>query len=196
MSHGRFFLDHDAIHDRMTGKHVGMQAEIDWQPRLLSLLNDMWEQITALERSGLKAASPAAPDDGKDPIPNIPVSPSESMYQAAYKAWQDDLATRIETPELIEHYPEFRWRKPFARTWKAMRDAFLRDCMEDNRRADMAPQGWQQGAAREIASILDGIDRTQADNEGWWETSAGAEFGARILERIYAVFKRHQEGKA
>ena len=59
-----------------------------------------------------------------------------------------------------------------------------------------APQGWQQGAASEIASILDGIDRTQTDNEGWWETSAGAEFGARILERIYAVLKRHQEGEA
>jgi len=45
MNHDRFFLDHGAIHDRLTGKHVGMQAEIDWQPRLLSLLNDMWEQI-------------------------------------------------------------------------------------------------------------------------------------------------------
>lgn len=59
MSHDRFFLDHGAIHDRMTRKHVGMQAEIGWQPRLLSLLNDMWEQITALERSGRTVAAPS-----------------------------------------------------------------------------------------------------------------------------------------
>lgn len=70
MSHDRFFLDHGAIHDRMTRKHVGMQAEIGWQPRLLSLLNDMWEQITALERSGRTVAAPSPslgePDDVLD----------------------------------------------------------------------------------------------------------------------------------
>lgn len=36
-----------------------------------------------------------------------------------------------------------------------------------------------------IAKLLDGIDMTENESEsGWWETSSGAEFGARILAKI------------
>ena len=34
-----------------------------------------------------------------------------------------------------------------------------------------------------ILNILDGIDRTEEEN-GWWETSDGAEFGKNILAKI------------
>ena len=37
----------------------------------------------------------------------------------------------------------------------------------------------------EIKKILIGIDKTELENpEGWWETSAGAEFGANKLKQI------------
>lgn len=35
-----------------------------------------------------------------------------------------------------------------------------------------------------ILAILDGIDRTETDRNGWWETSTGAAFGAGILKQI------------
>lgn len=38
-----------------------------------------------------------------------------------------------------------------------------------------------------ILTILKGIDCTETeDPDGWWETSAGAEFGAGILDAIRA----------
>ena len=37
-----------------------------------------------------------------------------------------------------------------------------------------------------VASILDGIDRTELE-DGWWETSAGAESGREALEKIRAA---------
>lgn len=39
----------------------------------------------------------------------------------------------------------------------------------------------------EIIWLLSGIDQTETDAPGgWWETSTGAKFGARILEAIRA----------
>jgi hypothetical protein len=35
-----------------------------------------------------------------------------------------------------------------------------------------------------IVKILDGIDRTELDDNGWWETSFGAKFGASVLAAI------------
>jgi hypothetical protein len=41
-----------------------------------------------------------------------------------------------------------------------------------------------------IEEILKGIDKTEIDaEEGWWETSTGAEFGAERLRQIRALFK-------
>lgn len=46
----------------------------------------------------------------------------------------------------------------------------------------------QQVAAAEreaIIKLLDGIDGDECSHpKGWWQTSAGAEFGARIIARI------------
>jgi len=42
---------------------------------------------------------------------------------------------------------------------------------------------------KQINSILDGIDRTELDNNpGWWETSDGASFGSLKLKQIMALF--------
>lgn len=47
-----------------------------------------------------------------------------------------------------------------------------------------------------VTSILDGIDRTELD-DGWWETSAGAEFGREKLEEIRAcMIKKPTEKSA
>lgn len=36
-----------------------------------------------------------------------------------------------------------------------------------------------------IKDILDGIDREETEDQtGWWETSTGAEFGAKKLDEI------------
>jgi hypothetical protein len=37
--------------------------------------------------------------------------------------------------------------------------------------------------------ILDGIDRTETDRDGWWETSTGATFGAGVLRQIEDAFR-------
>lgn len=44
-----------------------------------------------------------------------------------------------------------------------------------------------------ILEILDGIDKAETDrrNGGWWETSQGAEFGARKLKEIQAILENH-----
>lgn len=37
----------------------------------------------------------------------------------------------------------------------------------------------------QIEKILEGIDKTEMEDEnGWWETSTGAEFGAQKLEEL------------
>lgn len=47
-----------------------------------------------------------------------------------------------------------------------------------------------------VTSILDGIDRTELD-DGWWETSAGAEFGREKLEEIRSsMIKKSAEKSA
>lgn len=41
-----------------------------------------------------------------------------------------------------------------------------------------------------IREILKGIDKDQCESEeGWWETSKGAEFGKRKLEDIIKLLK-------
>ena len=41
---------------------------------------------------------------------------------------------------------------------------------------------------KEIERLLDGIDRIESDDDGWWETSAGAEKGTEIIAAIRALF--------
>ena len=35
-----------------------------------------------------------------------------------------------------------------------------------------------------LDAILDGIDRDESDDKGWWETSTGAAFGARKMDEL------------
>ena len=43
---------------------------------------------------------------------------------------------------------------------------------------------------KEVKEILKGIDETQTDSEeGWWETSTGAEFGYSKLEDIIVAIE-------
>lgn len=38
---------------------------------------------------------------------------------------------------------------------------------------------------QELTSILKGIDKTETESdEGWWETSSGAEFGRNKLKEV------------
>ena len=44
----------------------------------------------------------------------------------------------------------------------------------------------------EIKAILSGIDCTESSSEnGWWETSTGAEFGAQKLNEVIEAINRH-----
>ncbi len=52
----RFFIDHGVVHDRVTGQHVGMEAEPSNPERLLALLHE-------LEMAALEAEIRADPDD-------------------------------------------------------------------------------------------------------------------------------------
>lgn len=47
-----------------------------------------------------------------------------------------------------------------------------------------------------VEAALDGIDRTETENgSGWWETSEGAAFGARVLEDVRALLRIEQGGE-
>lgn len=44
-----------------------------------------------------------------------------------------------------------------------------------------------------IEQILTGIDRWELDDEqGWWETDTGVEFGKERLELIRKLFEEHE----
>ena len=48
----------------------------------------------------------------------------------------------------------------------------------------------------DIAKILHGIDMDECENDdGWWETSTGAEYGASVLAEIKALFEEAGERK-
>ena len=40
-----------------------------------------------------------------------------------------------------------------------------------------------------VEKVLDGINREE-DNDGWWETSAGATFGQEIFNKIESIKER------
>ena len=45
----------------------------------------------------------------------------------------------------------------------------------------------------EIVALLEGIDKEQNTETGWWETSTGAKFGADILEKIKELLRKASE---
>ena len=40
-----------------------------------------------------------------------------------------------------------------------------------------------------VRQTLNGIDRTETEREGWWETSTGAEFGRKKLAELEALLR-------
>ena len=48
----------------------------------------------------------------------------------------------------------------------------------------------QKEILKQILIILDGIDKTEIEkSNGWWETSNGATFGSKCLEKIKRLFE-------
>ncbi len=48
----------------------------------------------------------------------------------------------------------------------------------------------REDALRRLREITDGIDRDETEDEaGWWETSVGAEFGARKLSELESLIR-------
>lgn len=45
----------------------------------------------------------------------------------------------------------------------------------------------------EIVALLEGIDKEQNTETGWWETSTGAKFGKQKLDEIIAILKKARE---
>ena len=47
----------------------------------------------------------------------------------------------------------------------------------------------QERAKAEVGELLKGIDKDEVEEpDGWWETSTGAEFGAKVKKRVLSVF--------
>lgn len=47
---------------------------------------------------------------------------------------------------------------------------------------------------REVEIELCGINKTETEDEnGWWETSTGADFGERKLKAILAIISKHKK---
>lgn len=115
------------------------------------------EELNALRR-------PATPDDGK----GQPVAVKEDDY---WMAAEDILAEIAEAHERGIKWPcsECSGKvQGMLRKWFPL--------------AVAAPQGWQQGAAREIDDLY--TKSANSDDAGDWPTSAEVE----------AILKRHQEG--
>ncbi len=63
----------------------------------------------------------------------------------------------------------------------------LKDWIDIDRQSHMTPLLLEQ----EIRLLLHGIDMDECENdEGWWETSTGAEFGEKKLEQLLALIKK------
>lgn len=61
------------------------------------------------------------------------------------------------------------------------------DCIKERQHAERLEAKLAKAVATErarIVKLLDGIDRTELDDNGWWETSFGAKFGEGILNAI------------
>ncbi len=62
----RFFIDHGVVHDRLTGQHVGMEAEPGNPERLLTLLRELegYRPVTLhVDNTTLARQIAADPDD-------------------------------------------------------------------------------------------------------------------------------------
>lgn len=46
-----------------------------------------------------------------------------------------------------------------------------------------------EAAAKVAPVILDGIERTEDDNEGWWDTSTGVDFGTQKLADLLKAIR-------
>lgn len=70
-------------------------------------------------------------------------------------------------------------------------------CLEERPIQDwirkMKSQLPQRDTVEAVKAVLKGIDQTETESpDGWWETSAGAEFGARKLKYIIGLLS-HKE---
>jgi len=53
-------------------------------------------------------------------------------------------------------------------------------------------EGGDETITEQLRRILSGIDKTETDSDdGWWETSTGAEFGARKLQEVLTAASPH-----
>ncbi len=109
MNKQRFFIDHGAIHDRVTGKHVAMiHTDDDWQKNLLELLNELWN------RRPQQSAEPVALNELREMWLNFPglsvgslsspcireMSPEQADFYA--KACEVAIAASPGPSELVE----------------------------------------------------------------------------------------------
>ena len=60
----------------------------------------------------------------------------------------------------------------------------LAECLERNALLEARLGKAVEAERARIVKILDGIDRTELDDNGWWETSFGEKFGASVLAAI------------
>ena len=65
-------------------------------------------------------------------------------------------------------------------------------CREDRPIQDwirkMKSQLPENNTVQAVKTVLKGIDQTECDSpEGWWETSTGAEFGAKKLQHVIGL---------
>lgn len=90
------------------------------------------------------------------------------------KAWQNILHWRNKSFELEEKLAVMTTERDEA--WKRAVHAEKMWGEADVQRANAVTT-----ERARIVKLLDGIDRTELDDNGWWETSFGAKFGEGIL---------------
>lgn len=93
------------------------------------------------------------------------------------KAWQNILHWRNKSFELEEKLAVMTTERDEA--WKRAAHAEKMWGEADVQRANAVTT-----ERARIVKLLDGIDRTELDGNGWWETSFGAKFGEGILNTI------------
>lgn len=93
------------------------------------------------------------------------------------KAWQNILHWRNKSFELEEKLALMTTERDEA--WKRAAHAEKMWGEADVQRANAVTT-----ERARIVNLLDGIDRTELDDNGWWETSFGAKFGEGILNTI------------
>lgn len=103
------------------------------------------------------------------------------------------IGSGLKAGDVVECEPVWQWHQKLFSKWETLKsdaaEAFMKQFPHQEYRQAYLIVESKESKPNEIADkikeILKGIDKDEwEDNDGWWETSTGAEFGAKKLNEV------------